>query len=77
MAPLRLDVRATILLERVLVKPMSEPHAIMLIESRAAGRADDVIAWAEHRGMIRRIPGEGDQPAMIAPPVSAPGPVAA
>jgi hypothetical protein len=77
MAPLRTDVLATILLERVLVKPMTEPAAVMLLESRAPGRACDVIQWAEHRGMVRRIPGHDDEPAMIAPPVPAPGPVAA
>lgn len=77
MSLLRIDVLARILLERVLVKPMTEPAAVMLLESRAPGRSADVIQWAEHMGMVRRIPAHDDQPATITAPVSAPPPVAA
>ncbi len=78
MAVLRTDVLARILLDRLLrVGPMTEPVAAMLLEDRAPGRADEIIAWAQQAGMIRRVPAVGDEPATLAPAHMAPRPIAA
>ena len=78
MAPLRTDLLARLLLERLLaVGPMTEPAAVILLEDRAPGRSQDAIAWARQAGMIRRIAAVGDEPATLAPAHMAPRPIAA
>jgi hypothetical protein len=73
MAQLRTDVLARLLLERVLrVGPMTEPAAVLMLESRAPGRGHDVIEYAQGRGMITIVPGVDDQPATITAPAHAP-----
>jgi hypothetical protein len=68
MAQLRTDVAARLLLERIItLGPQTEPDILEQIESRAPGRAHEILAYARGAGMVRRIPGLGDQPAMIAP----------
>ena len=63
---LRTDVLAKMLLERLLrLGAMSEPSAVMLIESRALGRGDDVIAYARRAGMLKRTPATETEPAML------------
>jgi hypothetical protein len=69
MGLLRTDVLARLLLERILrIGPMTEPAAVVLIESRAPGRGHQVIEYAQCRGMIRVQPGVGDEPATITAP---------
>jgi hypothetical protein len=53
---LRVDVLARLLLERLnSTGPMTEDSAIEAVEFRAPGRGPDVIQWAQHRGVIRRV----------------------
>ncbi len=78
MAVLRTDVLARLLLDRLLrVGPMTEAAAVMLLEDRAPGRAQEIITWASQAGMIRRTPAVGDAPATLAPAHMAPRPIAA
>ncbi len=78
MALLRTDILARLLLERLLaVGPMTEPAAVIMLENRAPGRSDEVIAWARGAGMVRRIPAVNDEPAMIAPTHAERRPIAA
>jgi hypothetical protein len=78
MAPLRTNVLALLLLERLLtIGPMTEPAAVIMLENRAPGRADEVISWARGAGMVRRIPALDDEPAMIAPTHAERRPIAA
>jgi len=63
---LRTDVLCRLLVERLhSLGPMSEAAAIEAIEWRAPGRGEEVIRWAKHRGLIRRVAGTNDEPAML------------
>jgi hypothetical protein len=78
MAQLRTDVAARVLLERLLaLGPQSEPDVVDLLETRAPGRAHEILAYARGAGMVRRIPGLGDEPAMVAATHSERRPIAA
>ena len=62
----RTDVLARLLLERLMsLGPMSELKAIECIEWREPGRGHETIRWAQQRGLIRRIAGADDEPAML------------
>ena len=67
---LRTPVLAELLLQRLLsIGPMPQPEAVTLLESRAPGRGEEVIAWARSAGMVRvaeRDDGEPG-PAMLEP----------
>ena len=63
---LRTPVLAQLLLQRLLtVGPMTEPAAVLLLESRAPGRGLEAIGWARSMGLLTRTPGTDDQPAML------------
>jgi hypothetical protein len=63
---LRTPVLAELLLHRlVTLGPMAEGAAVVMLESRAPGRAEETIAWAKARGMMMRTPPTDDEPAMI------------
>jgi hypothetical protein len=75
---LRTPVLAQLLLHRlVTLGPMPEGAAILLLESRAPGRANETIEWAKSRGMLTRIAATDDEPAMIGATHTARHPVAA
>ena len=63
---LRTPVLEQLLLHRlVTVGPMPEGAAVLLLESRAPGRADETIAWATARGILTRVAASDDEPAML------------
>jgi hypothetical protein len=67
-AILRTNVIAMLLLEKLLaVGPMTETAVVELLDTRAPGRAQEVLEYGKGAGMISRIPGLGDEPAMILP----------
>jgi len=56
MAQLRTDMAARLLLERLLaLGPMIEAEAVDVLDSRAPGRAHEILGWAYGAGMIRRV----------------------
>jgi len=66
---LRTPVLAELLLQRLLSIEIPQPEAVTLLESRAPGRGEEVIAWARSAGMVRvaeRDDGEPG-PAMLEP----------
>jgi hypothetical protein len=66
MAQLRTDMAARLLLERLLaLGPQPEPDVVEALETRAPGRAHEILAYARAAGMVRRIPGLGETPATI------------
>jgi hypothetical protein len=63
---LRTDILARLLVERLnSLGAMTETEAIEVLEWRAPGRGHEVIRWAKHRGLIRRVAGTDDEPAML------------
>lgn len=65
---LRTDVLCRLLLERLTsLGPMLETDAIDSLDNRAGvtGRGLEAIEWATRRGLIRRVPGQDDQPALL------------
>jgi hypothetical protein len=58
---LRTDVLCRLLVERLnSTGPMTEAAAIEAVQWRAPGRGPDVIQWATHRGVIRRVQVDDD-----------------
>jgi hypothetical protein len=73
MAPLRTDVLARLLVERLAsLGPMTEAEALDVLDARAPGRGRDVVRYAVHVGLVRRVIGDDDEPdtlkALGAPP---------
>jgi hypothetical protein len=67
-AVLRVDILARLLLERLAsIGPMLESEAIDSLDNRAGvtGRGLETIEWATRRGLIRRVPGQDDEPATL------------
>jgi hypothetical protein len=66
MAQLRTDVLARLLVERLLsLGPVTEPEAIDVLDARAPGRGADVVKYALHVGLVRRVTGDDDEPATL------------
>jgi hypothetical protein len=66
MAQLRTDVLARLLLERLnSIGPMTEAEAVDVLDARAPGRGRDVVRYALHVGLIRRVAGTDDEPATL------------
>jgi hypothetical protein len=65
-AQLRTDVLARLLLERLLsLGEMTEAEAVDVLDARAPGRGADVVKYALHVGLVRRVPGDDDEPATL------------
>jgi hypothetical protein len=63
---LRTDALSLLLLQRLhALGPCSEQEAVDVLDDRSPGRGHEVITWSEQRGLIRRIEGTGDEPAML------------
>ena len=64
---LRTDVLARLLVERLSsLGPMTETEAIDVLEARAPGRGEDVVRYAMHTGLVRRVNGDDGQPTLRA-----------
>jgi hypothetical protein len=59
-------LRSLLLLQRLhALGPCSLQEAVDVLNDRAPGRGLEVIWWSQQRGLIRRIEGTGDEPAML------------
>ena len=68
---LRTAALAQLLLARLLaLGPMTEAEALEALDVRAPGRADEIIAWAQQAGMVRRVV-RADEPTLEAAGVAA------
>src|SRR5829696_1103170 len=65
-AQLRTDVLARLLVERLAsLGPMTETEAVDVLDARAPGRGADVVKYALHVGLVRRVAGVDDEPATL------------
>jgi hypothetical protein len=63
---LRVDVLARLLVERLAsLGPVTEAEAVDVLDARAPGRGADVVRYAVHVGLVRRVPGDDDEPATL------------
>jgi len=64
--PLRTDILARLLLERLLAHgPSTEAEIRDAIEARSPGRSEEVIQWASQAGLVRHYHRRNDDVAML------------